>query len=159
MTGPGFAAHVMADRLSRCAWIVGAIGVIVGGAMVVYWEVSQKVAREKADVQTRIELQERIIELQEHITGMQQRIDKQDREMATYADLAKVSRGILLKQRDDCEAKLVTWTQDHCGDLCARSYEFAEYCKQIAGEMKQIAQEGHRAIEKLEAEQKAGWKP
>jgi len=121
-------------------------------------------------------LQARITAMQKRTDEMQQRIDKQEREKRLCADLAKFSRGILVKQREACEAKVEGWVRGACSEPCLRAYTTLSGMQQILAEgaiefealqrkhqaereARQTGEEGRRAIEKLEAEQKAGGKP
>jgi hypothetical protein len=151
MMGPGFAAHVGAEAIRRIGLTVLAIVIACGGFVLAVQWLSELIGMRDENTA----LQERLTEMQKSNAQLSALVKTLSREKEDCALLAKIDRGILIKQRGDCEAKLVTWTQDHCGDLCARSYEFAEYCKQIAMEMKQIAKEGRRAIERLETERES----
>ena len=86
-------------------------------------------------------LQKHVEDRIQHAEDLQKRVTQQQREIATYANLAKVDRGILLKQRDDCEAKLNKQTTVQCGELCARCFSAVLRADQIIKETKAILSE------------------
>ena len=77
----------------------------------------------------------------QHAEDLQKRVTQQQREIATYANLAKIDRGILIKQRDDCEAKLNEQATLQCGDLCARCFRAVLRADKIIKETKAILSE------------------
>jgi hypothetical protein len=137
MMGPGFAAHVGAEAIRRIGLTVLAIVIACGGFVLAVQWLSELIGMRDENTA----LQERLTEMQKSNAQLSALVKTLSREKEDCALLAKIDRGILIKQRGDCEAKL--------------SYEFAEYCKQIAMEMKQIAKEGRRAIERLETERES----
>ena len=86
-------------------------------------------------------LQKHVEDRIQHAEDLQKRVTQQQREIATYANLAKIDRGILLKQRDDCEAKLNKQTTVQCGELCARCFSAVLRADQIIKETKAILSE------------------
>jgi hypothetical protein len=113
-------------------------------------------------------LQGRIAVLQKRTEEMQKRINKQERDQRLAANLAKFDRGILINQRDACEAKVEAWVRGACSEVCLRSYTTLTGMQQILAdgaielealrqkhqrerEARQMGAEGRRAIDKIEA--------
>lgn len=129
-----FQLWTLRDAVLKVSAILGAVCVLIGGAMVAYWGISNQVARKEADAQTIVELQERIAEMQKQLTAQEEGL-----RLAKVA--AGVARGAYEKRLADCQQSKNNWVASACGARCALYVELADKCMTGMHELSAMAEE------------------
>lgn len=144
------------ERFPRAAMV--SLLVCICGA-IACWRLHAFSEKAEEDAKTIAGMQERITTMQKRLADAEDGLDSCQQDLTGQGIAAKAAAAEYLNQLDSCHKSVEAVVRADCGDLCARSYEFAQFCGQTAREMKAIYEEGRRAIEKIESERKAGGKP